>query len=93
MSARILIVDDEESIRFTFERFLRAAGYVAITAVGCAEALTRLDEASFDVVFVDIILDDGTGIELLRAIKERGLICPVLMITGEPGVATAAALT
>ena len=90
MSARILIVDDEESIRFTFERFLRAAGYVATTAVGCAEALARLDEASFDVIFVDIILDDGTGIELLRTIKERGLICPVLMITGEPGVATAA---
>ncbi len=90
MSARILIVDDEESIRFTFERFLRAAGYVAVTAEGCAEALARLDEASFDVVFVDIILEDGTGIEILRAIKERGLSAPVIMITGEPGVATAA---
>lgn len=90
MSARILIVDDEESIRFTFERFLRAAGYVAVTAEGCAEALARLDEASFDVVFVDIILEDGTGIEVLRAIKERGLSSPVIMITGEPGVATAA---
>ncbi len=90
MSARILIVDDEESIRFTFERFLRAAGYVAVTAEGCAEALARLDEASFDVVFVDIILEDWTGIEVLRAIKERGLSSLVIMITGEPGVATAA---
>ena len=89
MSARILVVDDEESIRFTFERFLRAAGYVAVTAEGCVEALARLDQASFDLVFVDIILEDGTGIDILRAIKARGLICPVIMITGEPGIATA----
>jgi len=89
MSARILVIDDEESIRFTFERFLRAAGHIVATAASCGEALARLSEASFDLVFADIILEDGTGIDLLREIKERGLSCPVVMITGDPGVKTA----
>ena len=89
MSARILIIDDEESIRFTFERFLKAAGHLVTTAASCTEALIRLDDSSFDVVFADIILEDGTGIEILRAIKSRGLSCPVIMITGDPGVETA----
>ena len=90
MSARILVIDDEESIRFTFERFLRAAGHLVATAASCSEALVRIDEASFDVVFADIILGDGTGIDILREIRERGLSCPVIMITGDPGVETAA---
>ena len=89
MSARILVIDDEESIRFTFERFLRAAGHIVATAASCGEALARLSENSFDLIFADIILEDGTGIDLLREIKARGLTCPVVMITGDPGVKTA----
>jgi PAS domain S-box-containing protein len=89
MSAKILVIDDEESIRFTFERFLRSAGYMATTAAGCGEAFALLEDKRFDVVFADIILEDGTGIDVLREIKRRGLSCPVIMITGDPGVATA----
>ena len=88
--ARILVIDDEESIRFTFERFLTAEGYMVATAESCSEALARINETSFDVVFADIILGDGTGIDILREIKARGLSCPVIMITGDPGVETAA---
>ncbi len=91
MSARILVIDDEESIRFTFERFLTTEGYSVTTAENCSEALARLNETSFDVVFADIILGDGTGIDILREIRARGLSCPVIMITGDPGVETAAA--
>jgi two-component system, NtrC family, response regulator HydG len=89
MSARILVIDDEESIRFTFERFLRAAGHIVTTAASCEEAMARMGEAKFDLVFADIILEDGTGIDILREIKGRGLSCPVIMITGDPGVETA----
>lgn len=89
MSAKILVIDDEESIRFTFERFLRAAGHLVTTAASRSEALALLDETDFDVVFADIILEDGTGIEILREIKARGLTCPVIMVTGDPGVETA----
>jgi PAS domain S-box-containing protein len=90
MSARILVVDDEEPIRFTFERFLKTEGHLVTTAESCGEALARIDETNFDVVFADIILGDGTGIDILREIRARGLNCPVIMITGDPGVETAA---
>ena len=90
MSARILVIDDEESIRFTFERFLATEGYSVTTAESRGEALARLNETNFDVVFADIILGDGTGIDILREIRARGLSCPVIMITGDPGVETAA---
>lgn len=90
MSASILVIDDEGSIRFTFERFLRTEGHTVATAESCSEALARISETSFDVVFADIILGDGTGIDILREIKARGLSCPVIMITGDPGVETAA---
>jgi two-component system, NtrC family, response regulator HydG len=90
MIAKILVIDDEESIRFTFERFLRAAGHAVTAAASCSEALARLSETDFDMVFADIILDDGTGIDILREIHIRGLSCPVIMVTGDPGVETAA---
>jgi PAS domain S-box-containing protein len=87
--ARILVIDDEESIRFTFERFLSAEGHIVATAGSSGEALSRINETSFDVVFADIVLGDGTGIDILREIKARGMSCPVIMITGDPGVETA----
>ena len=90
MSARILVIDDEEAIRFTFERFLRGAGHIVATAGSCREALEQINATTFDIVFADIILEDGTGIEILREIKAKGLSCPVIMITGDPGVETAA---
>ncbi len=90
MGARILVIDDEESIRFTFERFLSAEGHIVATAESCGEALAQINRTSFDVVFADIILADGTGIDILREIKVRGLNSPVIMITGDPGIETAA---
>jgi PAS domain S-box-containing protein len=90
MSSRILVIDDEESIRFTFERFLKAAGHAVTTAASRSEALARLAETDFDMIFADIILTDGTGIDILREIRHRGLSCPVVMVTGNPGVETAA---
>jgi two-component system, NtrC family, response regulator HydG len=90
MNARILVIDDEEAIRFTFERFLKTEGHVVATAESCREAWTRMNEMSFDLIFADIILGDGTGIDLLREIRRRGLGCPVIMITGYPSMETAA---
>jgi two-component system, NtrC family, response regulator HydG len=90
MSAKILVIDDEESIRFTLKRFLRAEGHEVETAETCKEALDWLHGTAFDVVFADIILDDGTGIDILRNIRVNGLNCPVIMITGDPSVSTAA---
>lgn len=87
--ARILVVDDEESIRFTFERFLRARGHTVFTARDCGEVFTTLAETGPDLIVADIILADGTGIDILREIRRQGLNCLVIMITGAPNVDSA----
>ncbi|HSB69945.1 MAG TPA: sigma 54-interacting transcriptional regulator [Candidatus Methylomirabilis sp.] len=87
--ARILVIDDEESIRFTFESFLAEAGHQVVCATGYDEALTRLSETECDLVFSDIILEGKTGLEFLRECRACGESCPVVMITGYPDVETA----
>jgi two-component system response regulator HydG len=89
MKAKILVVDDEDSIRFTFENFLSNEGYSVSTARDYDEAISRISEAAFDVVFTDIILGNRTGIDILKEIKRVKNNCPVIMITGYPNVETA----
>ncbi|HET6516484.1 MAG TPA: sigma-54-dependent Fis family transcriptional regulator [Thermodesulfovibrionales bacterium] len=84
MKSRILVVDDEESIRFTFDHFLSEKGYAVTAARDYHEALSAISEGTFDLVFADIILEGKTGIDLLREIKAVDPSCPVVMITGYP---------
>ena len=53
-------------------------------------ALESISPHDPDLIFADILLGELSGIDLLRVIKDRGLHCPVIMITGKPNVATAA---
>ena len=87
--ANILVIDDEESIRFTFEHFLREAGHEVVCAGTYDEALARVSQMECDVIFSDIILDGKTGVDFLRECRERNLSCPVIMITGYPTLETA----
>ena len=80
MKEKILIVDDEENIRFTLESFLLEKEYEVTTASNYQEALVGIDHADFDVIFADILLGIGkTGIEFLREIRKevfvRLLLC------------------
>jgi DNA-binding NtrC family response regulator len=87
----ILIVDDEESIRITFEMFLKREGYGKIsTAATLEEALALINEEQFDLIISDIVLEGATGTELLRYIRQTGVQCPVVMITGYPNLESAA---
>ena len=86
---RILIVDDEESIRFTFKSFLSKEGYDVMTAKDYPSALEIIAGADLDLIFADIILGGRTGIDILHEVKNRGMQCPVIMITGEPNIETA----
>ena len=87
--SRVLIVDDEKSIRFTLREFLVAAGHEVHVAADAHEALRLLDGARFDVVVCDIVLPQITGIELLKAIRHAAPVAQVIMITGEPTLDTA----
>lgn len=88
--SRILVIDDEESIRFTSKSFLSEQGHEVVTTPDYDSALEIISNETVDLVFADIILGGRTGIDVLREIKNRGLGCPVIMITGEPNVETAA---
>jgi DNA-binding NtrC family response regulator len=90
MAARILVVDDEEGIRFTLEVFLDDEGYEVTTARDYDEAAEIFDSSKFDLVFTDILLGGCSGIELLQTIKKIASNIPVVMITGAPDVETAA---
>lgn len=89
MKARILIIDDEEGIRFTFKRFLTSEDYDVATAEDFDEAVDCVSKSDFDVIFADIILKGKSGIDVLREIKKRRIDCPVIMITGYPNIETA----
>jgi two-component system, NtrC family, response regulator HydG len=89
--SRILIVDDEESLRLTFQMFLAKEGYGPVTTASSYEEATQaLAEQAFDLIISDIVLDGASGIELLRHIKDSGCNCPVVMVTGYPNINTAA---
>ncbi|MFH2122699.1 MAG: sigma-54-dependent Fis family transcriptional regulator [Pseudomonadota bacterium] len=89
--ARILIVDDEASIRLTFEMFLAREGYGPITTASTFdEALLAIEDHEFDLIISDIVLEGARGTDLLRKIREAGLQCPVVMVTGFPNLDSAA---
>jgi PAS domain S-box-containing protein len=86
----ILVVDDEESIRFTFETFLAEEGYEVDSASGYGDGCDRIEEKKFDLVFVDIILDSGkSGIALLETVRRIAPETEVVIITGAPTIETA----
>jgi PAS domain S-box-containing protein len=87
----ILVIDDEESLRNTFQFFLQNQGYGPVhTASSFEEALQALSKQSYDLIISDIVLGGNTGIDVLKRVREMGLSCPMVMITGYPTVETAA---
>ena len=89
-SAKILIVDDEESIRQTFEIFLTSEGYQFVKTVATFdEAMEAMEQTEYDLIISDIVLRGLCGTDLLRKIRELGIECPVVMITGFPNLESA----
>jgi two-component system response regulator HydG len=86
---KILVIDDEKSLRFTFKRFLTEEGYEVETAEDYESALQLLEKQNFALVFSDILLGGKTGLDLLRTIRKKDSLCPVIMVTGYPNIDTA----
>ena len=88
MKANILVIDDEESIRFSFHRFLAVEGHRVTTAQSYSEALARMDEVEFDLILADIILGDGWGIDILQEVRKRNIKTRVIIMTAYPTTET-----
>jgi two-component system response regulator (stage 0 sporulation protein F) len=79
--AKILIVDDEEHIRYLYSEELTEAGYEVITAESGYRLLERIDEEKPDLVVLDIKMVDYNGLDLLQDIRNRFYNMPVVLCT------------
>lgn len=79
--ASILIVDDENKMRHLLSIILERNGYQTDQASDGKEALDKLGSGLYDIVISDIKMPEMDGIALLKAVKQRHLSCPVIVIT------------
>jgi signal transduction histidine kinase len=82
---KVLLVDDEPSLRLTMGEFLKRAGYTVLLAADYESAAVHNAEA-IDVAVIDINLPGKSGIELLKTLCCNEIYVPVIMITGEPNL-------
>ncbi|HMK84184.1 MAG TPA: response regulator [Candidatus Bathyarchaeia archaeon] len=83
-SARILVIDDEESIRRTISMTLEHAGYVVDTAENGNQAITRTEANFYNLALIDIRLPDMEGTELLSSLRETTPRMVKIILTGYP---------
>ncbi len=83
---RVLVVEDEKSIRLTMAMFLEAAGHTVHTAASRTEATALVDEHDFDVAILDILLGQDNGVDIAKAIRDRNPNTQIIFATGAPEV-------
>ena len=88
---RVLVVDDEENIGRSLKLILERDGYTVATALNCAEA--RAYSSRVDAYLLDVRLPDGSGIDLLRHLRQAGVEAPAVMISGHGTIADAVEAT
>jgi len=81
-AARILVVDDDQSFRRSTAELLRDDGYEVDTAGGAGEAGRRLQEASYDLILMDLRMPGVGGAGVVEVLRRRGFRTPVLMVSG-----------
>lgn len=79
---KILVVDDDAVVGKSFDRVLRSKGYAVITAQSGEEALLKLKNERYDVVFTDIKMPGMSGLEVAERVKKSQPWLPVVVITG-----------
>ncbi|MFH1723477.1 MAG: sigma-54 dependent transcriptional regulator [Elusimicrobiota bacterium] len=81
MAAKILIVDDEELIRWSLSEGLGSAGYKALTAESAEKALALIEKEDLDVILTDLRLEGASGLELLKEARRLRPEIPVILMT------------
>ncbi len=86
---RVLVVDDEETVREILEHLLGEAGYQVTSVLSAEEGLSEMERGCFDLLILDLMLPGMGGLEMLGAVKARNPEQVVLMITAFGSVETA----
>jgi DNA-binding response OmpR family regulator len=79
--ARILVVEDDESITLGLQMNLEAEGYRVAVANDGEDGLARARSDSFDLIVLDVMLPRMNGFEVVRALRSEGLTIPVIMLS------------
>ena len=93
VKSRILVIDDEASVRDSLKMILEYDGYDCLLAPGGQDVLTRVERDSPDLVFLDVKMPGMDGLDVLRRIREVNETMPVIMISGHGTVSTAVEAT
>lgn len=78
---KILVVDDEDGIRFGMCSFLEGKGYDVVEADSCEQARQVFEAAAPDAAVIDYRLDDGNAVDLLRSFKQSDPDVPLIVLT------------
>ncbi|HEV3329941.1 MAG TPA: sigma-54 dependent transcriptional regulator [Bryobacteraceae bacterium] len=89
VKGRILVIDDEADIRESLETLLGLEGYSVDQAQNAAEGLHKLETRGYDMVLLDLMMPDRSGMEVLREVRERDRETPIAMITAYGSVEAA----
>lgn len=81
VTPQILVVEDEPKLRASVAEGLELEKFSVSTAATGLEALREIEAGHFDLLVLDWMLPDFDGVELLKRIRARGVLTPVLMIT------------
>jgi CheY-like chemotaxis protein len=81
-TAKVLVIDDEQVVGRSFDRVLGEKGYEVSTATNGEEALRKVGNNGYDLVFTDIKMPGMDGIEVAKRIKEMNPWMPVVVVTG-----------
>jgi DNA-binding NtrC family response regulator len=85
---KLLIVEDDPSVRTTMVTCLELEGYAVDAVASTREAIDRLQEQNYPIVISDIYLDERTGIDVLRTAREQNPDCAVILMTGRGSMET-----
>lgn len=89
--ARLLVVDDEESLRITTAAIFEREGYIVDTASSGDEAIDLLSKADYDLVLTDLHMEGGDGISVLNRIRQQAPLTISVVLTGFASVESAIA--
>lgn len=79
---KILLVDDDEMVRYALRKYLSREGYDVTEADNGVSALKQVKENRFDLVITDIIMPEIEGLELIRTLKKNQPSLPIIAISG-----------
>ena len=79
---KVLVVDDEESVVVTIKAILQLDGYDVATTTSGAQARAMVRDTEYDLVLTDLRLEDGDGLDVLKAVRESYPETVTIMLTG-----------